>query len=42
MTTTLTDPVIDIEGLRKTFGSFAALDGLDLPMPRAAAGKGPQ
>lgn len=30
MTTTLTDPVIDIEGLRKTFGSFAALDGLDL------------
>lgn len=31
-------PVIDIRGLRKTFGSFVALDGISLQMPQASVG----
>ena len=31
-------PVIDIRGLRKTFGSFVALDDIQLVVPRAAVG----
>ncbi|HWK80362.1 MAG TPA: ABC transporter ATP-binding protein, partial [Thermomicrobiales bacterium] len=31
-------PVIEVRGLRKTFGSFVALEGLDLTIPRASVG----
>ncbi|MGC4106561.1 MAG: ABC transporter ATP-binding protein [Thermomicrobiales bacterium] len=30
--------VIEVRGLRKTFGSFVALEGLDLTIPRASVG----
>jgi len=31
-------PVIDVRGLRKTFGSFVALDNITLQVPRASVG----
>ena len=33
-----TAPVIEVRGLRKTFGSFVALENLDLAIPRASVG----
>ena len=34
MTTPATDAVISVDGLVKTFGSFRAVDGLDLKVTR--------
>lgn len=34
----MTDPIVDIRGLRKSYGSVVALDGLDARIPEGAVG----
>lgn len=38
VTDTDAPPVIEVRGIRKTFGSFVALDGINMSVPRASVG----